>query len=730
MEIDQIKNTKNYNSEMMAKMMKDKNIKKIKNIIYNNNFNYNYVDDNGNNLLMLSIINKLFQITNILILKDNFNFLQINKDGDNVLSLCLLHNNHKCTLDVARNMKNNDMKYNYSYILFLATKYCNILLINFYLNNYINDNIICDYFDNYNETTLIYACYHKLNTIALMIAYNTKIYNHYSINKSNALIIASKNKMKNVVNYLLNKNDIKVNYYDSDNNNAFYYCRQNGMIKEAIKIFLKEDYIIDINNLSKYNDDIIFILNENLRIDKRNENILLKIIDVIIHNNVDIILNSFGKNLVFYICKHNYISSFIKLFVYNKNILEFLDDNNNNLLSITIIAKNNKFAYLLLQYMINHNFHHIITIENNDGSNSLFYAVQNYFNDLAIEMIQLNLFDINHKIYNDNSVLLYSALSENTLDIVRELVNRYDVNLNVVNNDGNNILSLLSYIGIINIDIIDSILNKDDNENIDKGLMTNNENHRGSNFIYILTLNNDCHMIKDKIGEYIEKYGIKVNVNILINFASNNMYELLEKYLFDEKYKYREEIKQNINKIDNNLNTLLNLLCSLKQNDIVLKLLDYDNINVNIFNIINNTPLHYACKYNLTDVAIKLLKNHNNHFLSLENNDNLTPLYYAYQNNMHSVIELIEKEYMRTIIKSLQSNRDDCVICYEKGKTKVKLLPCLHNIICYSCISKLVSTVCPLCRSTIDYVLLSDVNRTYDLLTFNKLFENGQHFVD
>jgi ankyrin repeat protein len=152
-----------------------------------------------------------------------------------------------------------------------------------------------------------------------------------------------------------------------------------------------------------------------------------------------------------------------------------------------------------------------------------------------------------------------------------------------------------------------------------------------------------------------------------------------------------------------NKTTALMIACHNKLVDVAMKLIEICGDKCKPYQIdnIGNTALTLACYNILEGLAIKLIDTfgdkckpyHVDRFGS-------DALLYAKWNNMNRFLKILIKV---KIIKPFNILDTHCTICYNELSKRILLVKCGHACYCEDCALKI--DVCPLCKSTIDYLV-------------------------
>lgn len=189
---------------------------------------YNSIDVVGNSALTWSIYNDMHVLTNDLLIKVNSN--NLNKISDN--GTCVFH----CAF----------LRNHIDYMMTICT------------HKLFDPSIIITN-ANKSNTPLTLVCQNPLyNHIAFTIINSNKNFkiNHMNEDGNTALILATKNKLNDIVMLLLHSNECDTNIVNKLGHNALYYMKQNNMYDCICKIENRDSYCLHNQipwNSSKFN---------------------------------------------------------------------------------------------------------------------------------------------------------------------------------------------------------------------------------------------------------------------------------------------------------------------------------------------------------------------------------------------------------------------------------------------------------------------------------------------
>lgn len=306
--------------------------------------------------------------------------------------------------------------------------------------------------------------------------------------------------------------------------------------------------------------------------------------------------------------------------------------NNRNINPLYIACKTNKENLAINIYKVE-SFKYLLFEENSNGYNSfviiclnnmakMLKFIQNSFIDI-IEYIDLQ------KTYDNNETLMILIIKKKLNNIALELLkNNYELNLYQEDNIGKTALdySIENNFDELTLLIIQQmkINNKDEN-----------------NETYFIKLCKDKN--KTKLAMYlIDLDEINLNLEHTDNWKKTALIYAIENKLFKLSKKIINKMK-NFDTID--LFNKIPLMYAIEKHSLdIVKSLSKKTKNVNHINDDNETPIIMACKSNLKNISLELLKNKNVK-VDCYDNYNSTPLIYACKEDQDVVVDkILEKD--------------------------------------------------------------------------------------
>jgi ankyrin repeat protein len=484
--------------------------------------------------------------------------------------------------------------------------------------------------------------------------------------------------------------------------------------------------ITDMNNLKimdKYNKNIIHycVINDNI-----------DALDIIFKNDINNKLNinkkdKYDNTPLFYAIRKKNIEMIKKLLEYKADIN--MESNNEYLLNYAILLKDKNIIKILLE---SDNID--VNKKNINLNNSLQLAIK-YYPDIIKLLLSKNININNMNIFKQNALTF--CIEENNIEYFETLLNNnicydildyckrdlfyysiksineyfinrfFDLNLNINNIDIYNNTNLHYAIKFnLDEDIIIKIINKTNDVNI-----YNNDNKLPLHYAILNKNINIINKLLNKSSDVIlKRYNKKYILFIIENDSISDYSELLN-------------YQCNLDIVDENNNSILHLLIKNKNTKLALKIINKKNklkfLNINYKNNNNETPIHYAIKYNNINIIKELLKIGCNIFIQ-DDNDKTAFEYLAVkspklliEHDVFNNLDLTNDKYLflydlycnKTFlfhnIDINLYNHEECYVCYKKFKLLVNLT-CKHDF-CITCYSKWLveNYTCPLCREEI-----------------------------
>lgn len=298
---------------------------------------------------------------------------------------------------------------------------------------------------------------------------------------------------------------------------------------------------------------------------------------------------------------------------------------------------------------------------NNYGHSALFTSVISKSHN-AYEFL-INKFDT-FQIDKEGYSLLHYALINEDYKIVKDLIENYGFDLNLIDKSNCNLLHYCSKHS--NTDILEFILNK--NENL---LESVNDKSRTPLFEAAFNKNG-------KVTKLLLDKGSKFDINNIIHV------EMLTEIIFGSKYKnIIDAIKNNdikaieffkhngvdINSVDKQNNSLLIVSCMYSKPETILYLIN-NEVDINLHNNLGFTPLMYASKRGDIKTIYSFLTQKVN--LNQKTKDGLSALIIAAENNNKEIVQLLiekgalfdinDKNQVRILTKNLFFNGYETII--------------------------------------------------------------------
>jgi ankyrin repeat protein len=327
------------------------------------------------------------------------------------------------------------------------------------------------------------------------------------------------------------------------------------------------------------------------------------------------------------------------------------------------------------------------------------YIKNKKFNDL-FEFIKKNK-DIDLDLYDENyNYVIQYLVMFNEIEIINYILNyNYNIRLDVLDNDGRNLLFMpikYNYYELL------KILLENDKKNVGVSLLDVRDNFGYTGLHYCIIYDNikALNLIKNDMIINAEIYNLclqhkRTNIFLFLleneikkpininNFINNNGESILQSAINYDDMKAVRFIINNTNFVKHIINnqekeyglTALQQCIVLNHNDIIIKLIENDssiNMDINLGDYLGNTPLHYSIiEKNYQIAELFLSNNSKNVFYSATNMNGNTPLHIFLEEDIN-----LNSPYQINILLKLIENTDINIINMD-GNTA------LH----YSCIS-------------------------------------------
>ncbi len=437
------------------------------------------------------------------------------------------------------------------------------------INKSVTDNL--DYANIKGENALLLCLHFEYRTMALKIL----DYDNIGLEKidhslNNTLIMAIKKQYEDVALKILDKGFKDINFVDTYGDTALTCALHYNQYSIIDKLLTYPN--LNINHIDNHGKSALLIAISNLK-----EDIALKIVmnyKINQENNfnaLNLAQNNKMTKLVNYLIEHgtNKINTSHQTYMLNNNELS---KSKSNISQITQFqentlenAINNGDEKICIDIINKNNTNVEIITSNNDTI--LILALKNYMYNLSTLLIKKSSVKFLKQVNNNNDTALFLSISNGYWDLVEEIINKkcYDVN-NI--NKSNNCL-LIYIINYGDEELALKIFN--DNKDIINVNIINNDNDN----LLLLSVVNGMKKLATKIIE-------KINVEIINKPNSfNDTVLLLAIHLeyWDIVAKLIEKKDINLNHINNNGDNSLLLLINSRQWELVEKLLNNPNIN-------------------------------------------------------------------------------------------------------------------------------------------------------
>jgi len=474
------------------------------------------------------------------------------------------------------------------------------------INKSVTDNL--DYTNIKGENALLLCLHFEYHTLALKILdYDNVGLEQIDHSLNNTLIMAIKKQFEDVALKILDKGFKDINYVDTYGDTALtsaLHYNQFFIIDELLKY-----PNLNVNHIDNHGDTALLIAINSLK-----EDIALKIVmnyKVNIHfvhqkhnlSALNLAINNKMSKLVNYLVEQgvNAVDNVLQKYILNNNNVGIIS-NKINQISKQNVPKISNFQASPLEIAINNGNEKIcidiynkdnINVEqiNHDNDTILILALKNFMYNLSKLLIKKSSVKfLKHK-NNNNDTALFLCISNGYWDLVEEIINNkcYDVNnMNISNN------CLLVY--IINYgdeELALKIFN--DNKDIINVNIINND----MDSLLLLSVVNGMKKLATQI---IEKINVEI-INKPNSFNDTVLLLAINLEYWDIIAKLIEKKDINLNHINNNGDNALLLLINSKQWDLVEKILNnpyidkYHKNRTTAFEMLNGLNEIHLLKY-------------------------------------------------------------------------------------------------------------------------------------
>ena len=404
---------------------------------------------------------------------------------------------------------------------------------------------------------------------------------------NNSLILALKKHYNDIAKLLIIKKIKNINYIDKHGDSALS-CALRYNYLEIVDLLL-EIKDINVNHIDKHGDSILLIM-----IDHLQEEYALNIVE-----NFKVNIN--------YVNHHGFDS-----------------------LTLSITKRLKKLAKLLIEKGVNSEF------INNTGDTSLIYALNNDFADIAQDIINNN--KNNSTINKQGDTAFFHAIIKCDENLAKDIFSKGESNFELINsnNDSSLILSLTNNLYSLSYLLIkygSKEFVKHTNQNFDNALFLcmnkgqwhlvheiiekkyydiNTQNIEGDTTLFL--------SINFGVEELCLKMFDDNEDDIDVNVINNDGNTLLMCAVICGMRKLSEKILKkinihNLNFQNKHLDNILMICINLKYFELVDKILDFEDIDINIINKYGDTPLILLLNEGKIELCKKILKIENNIYI-------------------------------------------------------------------------------------------------------------------
>ncbi len=441
----------------------------------------------------------------------------------------------------------------------------------------------------------------SINDIITLIKNNESILNTTNIDGQTPIMLSLSKGMEELAIQILNF-DNKFDIVDKFGNTSFIYACKKSLTTIISKL-LKRLNDINVNQVNNDGDSALIICCRN-----KLESSSIEILDVAKETiKLDIISKSDNNTAFMIALKNNMVQTANKLLTFNIDKLLVNNVNSDGLTAKQIALNNglkdivetldalNTDVFTLIDNNDLDGFKKITTINqsllnklNSMGQTPIIYSILNSKTEFSFYLLQNNII-LNTIDYYGFTPLMYACMLKDSI---------YDKILDIAKEKGG------SYVAIQYI-----------NSNSDSAFSWACENS-----------------LTDIALRIIDFKFENINLDTLILACKKGMNRVVLKIIDMDTI--------DLSQVDKFGNTILQLCCIYKLNDVAIKLLEKDSNSIKLNNVSNKgyTAFMLACEYRLNDVANAILKYNSNEInISHINNDGNTSIMLACKNKMDDI---------------------------------------------------------------------------------------------
>ena len=471
--------------------------------------------------------------------------------------------------------------------------------------------------------------------------------------KNTLLHYASKGGNLEIVKYLLeNHADIDINLLNDDGDSALAIASEKGNL-EIVKLLLRK---------SGVNVNIHYGKSKNTLLHYASEGNNLEIVKYLLENHADIdvnLLNDDGDSAASKAAERGYWE-IAELLLRKSGVDDNLRYSWHEITLLHYASTKNSFE--IVKYVLEKLADSDVNLSNASVYSAICTAAQREDWEMVKLLLRQSGADVNARC--EKNTLLHYASEEGNWKIVKYLLeNHADIDVNLLNDDGDSALAIACKKG--NLEIVENLLRKSGVDlNIQFGKSKNTLLHyasKGGNLeivkyllenhadIDINLLNDDgdsALAIASEKGNLeivkllLRKSGVNVNIhygkskNTLLHYASEGNNLEIVKYLLEN------HADIDVNLLNDDGDSALAIASEKGNLEIVKLLLRKSGVNVNIhYGKSKNTLLHYASEGNNLEIVKYLLENHADIDVNLLNDDGDSALAIACKKGNLEIVE-------------------------------------------------------------------------------------------
>ena len=502
----------------MAELLEYIQTQKINDIFkyLNENNNINYVNSDQENAFILSIKNKMQNVSHLLLKDELLNLEQVDNDHNTSLILSIQNGYPDLALEILnRGFKNiNQINANNECALYLSIKHNYNEVVNTLLTI---QNIDLNFIDHQKNSILMNLIIYSKDFIHMDLFKKTFININYvnPISQENALLMATKQNNPELAIKLI-ECGASIDYINDKQENVYLLAveyQYSSILKKIFELNNSNNTVLDLKDLYASKNNVYFYAlktnNESLC-----KNIILKtkFNFEIIHKDNTLLLEALRLNM--------FSLAYIIIKYGNAGFIQYINRDNED--ALYLILK--KREYHLALEIFEKGYYNINVQYRN--TSLMFLAIESNIENICLKILNDNIHTVDLNIYYQSESLFNYALKHNMKKLALKLIHCIDDNhLNHINNNSDNALFICIHLEYY--DVIEKIL---DNKNINVNVLNQYKDNA-----LILLLYKQQYVLAEKLlmRSDIEKYHKTPNNICALDIIYQNNVPYLKKYFND-----------------------------------------------------------------------------------------------------------------------------------------------------------------------------------------------------